>query len=147
MTKAFTAVIVSADRGGAFVEVPFDIKEVYGKGRVKVKVLFDNHLYRGSIVNMRGKYIIGIRKDIRDAIGKNIGDEVHVSVDEDLEERTVTIPADLLELLLEVPEAKQRFEKLSFTHQKEYVNWIGEAKKEETRKRRIEKTIEMLQSS
>lgn len=72
-------------KGGAFVRVPFDIREKYGKGRVKIHAEFDGYPYDGSIVNMGVKnadgsicYILGVRKDIQKAIGKTIGDSVAV---------------------------------------------------------------------
>ena len=75
------------DQDAAYVAVPFDIKEEFGKGRVKVHATFDGEPYDGSIVNMGVKnddgsicYIIGIRKDIRAKIGKQAGDTVKVSV-------------------------------------------------------------------
>ena len=85
----FQAVIEPVpDKGGAFVRFPYDIREEFGKGRVKVNVAFDGEPYCGSIVNMGVKnsdgsvcYIIGIRKDIRGKIGKQPGDEVSVSVE------------------------------------------------------------------
>ena len=84
----FQAVIEPVlDKGGAYIRFPYDIREEFGKGRVKVNVTFDGEPYCGSIVNMGVKnsdgsvcYIIGIRKDIRGKIGKQPGDEVSVSV-------------------------------------------------------------------
>lgn len=68
---------------GAYVEIPFDVKEVYGKGRVKVHASFDGAPYDGSLVRMKTPcHIIGIRKDIRAAIKKQPGDTVHVTVTE-----------------------------------------------------------------
>lgn len=68
---------------GAYVEIPFDVKEVYGKGRVKVHASFDGAPYDGSLVRMKTScHIIGIRKDIRAAIKKQPGDTVHVTVTE-----------------------------------------------------------------
>ena len=86
----FRAVIESVpDKGGAYIRFPYDIREEFGKGRVKVKATFDGEPYCGSIVNMGVKhadgsvcYIIGIRKDIRSRIGKQPGDEVFVTVTE-----------------------------------------------------------------
>ncbi len=76
-------------KGGAFVVFPYDLRAEFGKGRVKVQASFDGHLYEGSIVNMGVKnpdgsvcYIIGLLKDIRKAIGKQVGDQVHVTVRE-----------------------------------------------------------------
>lgn len=71
------------DLDGAYVVFPYDIREEFGRGRVKVHATFDGHPYDGSVVNMgTGDYIIGIRKDIRKAIGKQPGDSVHVTIRE-----------------------------------------------------------------
>lgn len=87
MSCSFDSKIYPADRGGAYIIFPYDIRREYGKGRVKAHVTFDGVPYEGSIVNMGVKnsdgtiaYIIGIRKDIRQAIRKEIGDTVHVEV-------------------------------------------------------------------
>lgn len=85
----YEAVIQPADKGGAYVAFPYDIREEFGKGRVKVQATFDDEPYDGSIVNMGVKnpdgsvcYIIGIRKDIRAKIGKQAGDLVRVTIRE-----------------------------------------------------------------
>ncbi|MDE6905781.1 MAG: DUF1905 domain-containing protein [Lachnospiraceae bacterium] len=77
------------DKGGAFVRFPYDIREEFGKGRVKADITFDGEPYRGSVVNMGVKhedgsicYIIGIRKDIQKKIGKQPGDTVFVTMRE-----------------------------------------------------------------
>ncbi len=89
-TYEFKAVIQKAtDIDGAYVEFPYDVKEEFGKGRVKVHATFDGEPYDGSVVNMGVKnadgsvcYIIGIRKDIRAKIGKQAGDAVKVVIKE-----------------------------------------------------------------
>ena len=80
----FDAVIVqNEDMDAAYVEVPFDIKEIFGKGRLLVYATFDGEPYDGQIVKMGTPcYIIGIRKDIRKKIGKTFGDKVHVTFEE-----------------------------------------------------------------
>lgn len=80
----FDAVIKKVpDIDGAYVEIPFDVKEVFGKGRVPVNATFDGEPYSGSIVRMGTPcHILGIRKDIRARIGKQPGDTVHVTVEE-----------------------------------------------------------------
>ncbi len=77
------------DKGGAYVRFPYDIRQEFGKGRVKVRATFDGVPYDGSIVNMGIKntdgsicYIIGVRKDIREKIGKRIGDMIVVTIQE-----------------------------------------------------------------
>ena len=84
----FNAVIEAVpDKGGAYVRFPYDIRKEFGRGRVKAQITFDGEPYMGSIVNMGVKnrdgsvcYIIGIRKDIREKIGKKPGDMVFVTV-------------------------------------------------------------------
>jgi hypothetical protein len=85
----YDAVIKSADRGGAFVPFPYDVRAEFGNGRVKVHATFDGEPYEGSVVNMGMKnddgsvcYIIGVRKDIRAKIGKQPGDSVRVTIKE-----------------------------------------------------------------
>lgn len=80
----FDAVIRKVpDIDGAYVEIPFDVREEYGKGRVKVHATFDGTGYDGSLVRMKTPFhILGLRKDIRAVIGKQPGDMVHVTVQE-----------------------------------------------------------------
>ena len=147
MTKrqTFTAVIHNAGGGGAFVEVPFDVEKEYGSKRPKVKALIEGIPYRGILTRMGTDcHILGIRKEIREQAGKTFGDEIAVTVEPDADPRVIEVPADLLNELKKDKEAKALFDKLSYTHQKEYVTWINEAKKEETRQNRIIKAIEML---
>jgi hypothetical protein len=150
MTKkhAFTATIQNASGasgGGAFVEVPFDVEATFGSKRPKVKAMIEGIPYRGILTRMGTEcHILGIRKEIREQVGKTFGDEIQVTVEPDLEERVIEIPKDLMKELKKDKEAKAFFDKLSYTHRKEYITWVMEAKKEETRQNRIVKTIEML---
>lgn len=71
------------DINGAYIEFPYDVKEEFGKGRVKVRAEFDGEPYDGSLVRMKTPgHIIGLRKDIREKIGKQPGDTVHVTIRE-----------------------------------------------------------------
>jgi len=143
--QTFTAVIQNAGGGGAFVEVPFDVEAVFGSKKPKVKAMIAGVPYRGTLVRMGSEcHMLIILKGIREQIGKTFGDEVTVSVEPDTEPRVIEIPADLKKAFRSEKEAEGFFEKLSYTHQREYVTWITEAKKEETRQNRIVKTIEML---
>ncbi|MFZ5965714.1 MAG: YdeI/OmpD-associated family protein [Bacillota bacterium] len=145
MKQKFTGEIkkhVSID--GAYVEIPFDVEAVFGAKRVKVKASFDGAAYRGSIVRMGGCYMIGITQQLRKTIGKNPGDIVEVEVERDEEERVIEVPGDFKRLLEQNSDAKAFFDKLSYSHKREYVQWITGAKKAETRASRIEKAISML---
>ena len=144
----FDAVIIQREGMNAgYVEFPYNVFEEFGiKGRVPVKVSFDRVPYRGSMVRMGTDcHIIGLTKEIRAQVGKSFGDVVHVILEQDTAPRVVEIPAIVKSALEKHPDALQLFDKLSYTHQKEYVMWITEAKREETRERRLVKMIEMLQ--
>jgi len=143
--QTFTAVIQNAGGGGAFVEVPFDVEQAFGSKKPKVKATIEGVPYRGTLVRMGTEcHVLIILKGIREQIGKTFGDEVTISVEPDTEPRLIEIPPDLAKELKKDKEAKAFFDKLSYTHQKEYVTWINEAKKQETRQNRILKTLEML---
>ena len=145
--KSFTTLIHSNDSGGAFVIIPFDVEAEYGKKRVKIKAWFDGEPYRGSLVRMGSPdYVLLVRKDIRTKIGKQPGDEVTVQLMEDNEPRVVKIPSDVQDLLDQHPAEKGFFDTLSYTHQKEYIQWITGAKRDETRERRKLKAIEMMKA-
>ena len=143
--KKFSATITAMTRGGAAVEIPFDVEEIFGtKGRVKVKSEFNGHPYRGSITPMGGRHVLGITKDIRAAIEKDIGDSVSVLIEEDTEPRIVIVPDDFEKALSKNKQAKTIFDQFAYTHRKEYVRWIESAKKPETRESRIIKAVGMI---
>lgn len=147
MITQFEAVIEEGARGGALVEVPEGALEALGGGgRIKkVKATFDGEPYRGSVVRMGGRAVIGVVREVRATIGKQVGDPVHVVLTRDTEKRVVKAPVELAEALRERPAAKSQFDGLSYTHRKEYAEWVGEAKKAETRQRRAAKAVEMLE--
>ena len=146
-TFKFKARIEEADRGGACVLFPYDVeKEFDTRGRVPVKAKIDGVPYTGSLIKHgRPEHMLPILKAIRERIGKQLGDEVEVVVQRDEAERTVEVPAELAEALKQ-EKLLPIFEKLSYTHQREYCRWISEAKREETRQNRIVKAVVMLRS-
>ncbi|KJU70886.1 YdeI/OmpD-associated family protein [Clostridium baratii] len=133
------------DKNASYIEIPFDVLEVYGSKRVKVKATFDGIEYRGSLVKMGTDcHIIGVTKEIRDKINKTFGDTVSVTLEKDIEERTVKIPDDFKSELQKNISANDFFNTLSFSYQKKYINYITSAKKDVTRNNRIIKSIEKL---
>ena len=143
----FTAVIQPhPSLDAAFIEFPYDVETEFGvKGQVKILATFDGVAYRGSLAKMGHHcHCVGLTKAIRRAIGKNAGDTVRVVIRPDTVPRIVAIPDDLQKLFAGNEESRKIFDALSFTHKKEYVEWIASAKKDETRRGRIEKTIVML---
>jgi hypothetical protein len=150
MTKkhTFKAVIQNASGasgGAAFVEVPFDVEKAFGSKKPKVKAMIEGVPYRGILTRMGGpNHILIILKGIREQIGKTFGDEIKITVELDTEPRVIEVPEDLMKALKKEKTARSVFDALSYTHRREYVMWINEAKREETRKNRIVKAIEML---
>jgi bifunctional DNA-binding transcriptional regulator/antitoxin component of YhaV-PrlF toxin-antitoxin module len=142
----FDAEINIGEGGGAYVNFPYDVQEVFGKkGQIKVICTIDGVPYRGSLARMKGEcHMLGILKEIRKTIGKQPGDTVHIILEEDLGPRIITPPDDFKSILEHNPEALRIFNGLSYTCQKEYVVWIESAKKIETRMNRLTKSIEMI---
>lgn len=146
-TYKFKARIESTSSGGACVFFPYDVDKEFGtRGRVPVKGTFDGVPYTGSMMKYGApQHMLGILKSIREQIGKGPGDVVEVTVEKDEAERMIEAPREF-EKLLKKEKVWAAFEKLSYTHKKEYVRWISEAKREETRANRIAKSVEMLRS-
>ena len=141
----FKATIEPAGNGGAYVLFPCDVQTEFGtKGRVPIKASFGGVPYAGSLVKYgRPQHMLPMLKGIREQIGKGPGDVIEVVLWKDETVRTVDMPAEF-ERLMKNEGILDSFERLSYTHRKEYCRWITEAKKEETRLRRIGKAIEML---
>ena len=143
----FTAEIQAGSQGGAYVIVPLDVESVFGKKRVKILATFDGEPYRGTMVRMgTSDHIVIVKKAIREKIGKTVGDTVQVPIEEDTAPRVVELPEDFQNTLTEDPAASKFYHSLSYTHQKEYVEWITSAKRPDTRERRIGKALEMLRT-
>jgi Bacteriocin-protection, YdeI or OmpD-Associated/Domain of unknown function (DUF1905) len=130
-----------------FVEVPPEVVADFGKkGQVRVKVTLDGQPFRLALAPYGGKHLMVVRKEVREAIGKSGGDTIHIIMEVDTEPRIVDVPHDLVQALGSEADANTFFDKLSYSHRKEYVEWINEAKKAETRTRRIEKAVQMMKA-
>jgi bifunctional DNA-binding transcriptional regulator/antitoxin component of YhaV-PrlF toxin-antitoxin module len=141
----FKAKIQDGEGGGAFIFFPFDVQKEFGtKGKIPIDVTFDGVPDKSSLIRYGyPQHLAGVPKAIREQIGKNPGDHIEVVVWKDDTPRVVEVPEEF-EKRLEKEKLLTFFEALSNTHRKEYVRWITEAKKEETRRARFEKAIEML---
>ena len=142
--RGFDAVLEEGRGGGALVRVPFDVREVFGSGRPKVRALIDGYEYRGSLAAMGGVHVLGVRKDVRSAIGKAIGDAVRVELSLDTAPREVALPEELRSALIGSPDASARYDGLSYTHRREFAQWVEQAKRPETRERRAARAVEMI---
>jgi bacteriocin resistance YdeI/OmpD-like protein/uncharacterized protein DUF1905 len=115
-----------------------------GAKRFPVRATVNGYSWRGSVTRMGGEFLLGLNKEVRGAAGVEAGEEVEVELALDSEERTVELPEALTAALARDGGARAGFDGLSYTHRKEYARWIGEAKREETRERRLAKALEML---
>ncbi|MCL4435276.1 MAG: YdeI/OmpD-associated family protein [Thaumarchaeota archaeon] len=129
-----------------YLIVPFDVEKVFRvKSRVPVKGTIDGATFRSSLMPWGdGRHYIVVNKSIRDIIGKSAGDEVEVTVEKDTEPRVAAVPEDFKLDLAGNKTAQQFFSKLAYSHQKSYLDWIEDAKKNSTRQNRIRKTVEKL---
>jgi len=144
MTAKVVKVKIVREGSMCFVPVPFDPKAVFGKVRAPVKVTLNGYTYRSTIASMGGIVCIPLRKSNREAAGLEGGETVNVKIELDTEKREVKPPNDLIKALKATPPAWDRWQELSFTHQREYVEAIEEARKPETRAHRIESAVQMI---
>lgn len=129
----------------ALVLTDAQVTELGGGKRAAVKVTISKVTARLRLGVMGGKNLIGLSKAAREELGVDIGDTVTATIEVDAGERTVDVPADFAAAL---KKAKLRdvFDALAFTHRKEHVRAIEEAKKPETRTKRIEGALEKLRA-
>jgi uncharacterized protein DUF1905/bacteriocin resistance YdeI/OmpD-like protein len=136
---------LESDQEAVFVRLPEDVVATLGHGkRVPVKVTINGHPYRSTIAVYGGRYYLPVRKEVREAAGVAVGDQLVVGLEYDAELRTVDLPDELRAALKADPEAARTFETLSYTRKKEMVAWVTSAKRAETRRRRLVQALEML---
>ena len=115
-----------------------------GAKRFPVVATVNGYAWRTSVARMRGEFLVGLNREVREAAGVQAGDEVDVALDLDTAPREVDVPPALAGALAGDPTAEAAYDALAFTHRKEFARWIAEAKREETRTRRVAQALEML---
>ena len=146
MAKKYKVEIVG-DSNSAMccIYAPFDVEKEFGTpGRVPIKGTLNGKPYRSSLMNMGDGHMMPVRKSLQQACAVKAGEVVPWTVERDADERTIEPPEALARQFKKNKAARETWDKLSFTHKREYAEWITGAKKEETRERRITKAIEML---
>ena len=141
--KTFKATIVR-EGSTCFIPLTFDPKSVFGKVRAPVRVTLNGHTYRSTIASMGGPACIPLRKSNREAAGLEGGETIDVRLELDTEKREIKPPADFVRALKSAPPAWDGWRALSYSHQREHVEAIEEARKPETRARRIERATRMI---
>ena len=142
----FEAEVEAGRGGGAFVVLPVDVLAELGGGhRFRVTGMLNGVEFASSTMPMGGGQVcLGLHKATRQAARVEIGDLVEVRVERDDRPREVSIPAELAAALAADPAAGAAFERLSFSHRREYAEWVAGAKRAETRARRVAQTLERL---
>jgi hypothetical protein len=127
------------------INIPFDVEQTFGtRGRVPVRGTLNGAPFRGSLFPMGGCHFMVVNRHLREAAGVSGGETVPVTMQRDDEPRAIEPPADFARALKSNQEARTTWDKLSYTHRREHVEHIEEAKKPETRLRRLEKSIALL---
>jgi hypothetical protein len=141
----FEATLESRGRGHV-VALPFDAGKVFGKVRAPIRATIGDHTFRTTTMRYGGVDYIGLNREVREAAGVEPGDDLAVELEPDTEPRVVDVPPELQRALAGDAAARGVFDSLSYTNRNEYARWIAEAKREDTRSRRLEKAVEMLRA-
>lgn len=125
----------------AFIQCDFDVFAVFGsRGRIPVLMTVGPHKFRSSLAPMGGCHMMVFNREMRDTTGFKAGNKVHMILERDIQNRQVDVPEDV-RAAIEGEGMGEAYESQSYSHKKEQMQWINEAKKPETRQRRIEKLV------
>jgi len=129
----------------AALRPPFDVPAIFGtKARVPVRGTVNGFPFRSSLCNMGDGHLMGVNKQMREGAKCEAGDVVDVVIQRDREERVIEVPDYIKKTIASNKTAQTTWDSLSFTHKKEWVRAIEEAKKEETRQSRMKKMMDAL---
>ena len=143
--KRFRALVERGEGSVCAIHVPFDVLKTFGaRGRVPVRGTLNGAPFHGSLFPMGGRHFLVVNRHLRAAAGVTGGETVPVTMERDDEPRTITPPADFARALKGNTAARAVWDKLSYTHRREHVEHIEDAKRPETRQRRIEKSVSLL---
>lgn len=129
------AVVLDEDQVGAIGE---------GAKRFPVRATVNGYTWRTSVARMGGEFLVGLNQEVRGRAGAEAGDTVEITLELDSAPREVEVPEALTAALERDAKAKAALEGLAYTHRKEFARWVAEAKREDTRERRVAQAIEML---
>ena len=140
----------SVQRGGKTATgllIPDPVVSALGSGRrPPVRVTIGEHTYRTTVASMGGRFLVPLSAENRRAAGVGAGDDVDVDIALDRAPREVAVPDDLAAALADHDDARRFFDGLAYTHRKEWVRWIEEAKKPITRSTRVDKAVLALRA-
>lgn len=140
-----TSVLQEEGMQATGIRVPAEIIPLFGMGKKpKVKVTLNGYSYRTTVAPYGEVFMLPLSKEHRTAAGVKAGDLVEVTLEPDLEPRTVEVPADLAEAMAGQPGTRASFDAMSYSMRKEFVRQVEDAKTVETRVRRINGIVEKL---
>jgi hypothetical protein len=138
----FRAELKFEGKTATYIEVPLDVRAVFGREWAPVRGTVNGAPLRSTIAKYGDSYFLPVNREVREDAGAAAGETVEVELELDTKPRTVRVPKDLASALDD--KARAAFDRMSYTHRKEYVEWIEEAKRDETRRRRIAKAVELI---
>jgi Bacteriocin-protection, YdeI or OmpD-Associated/Domain of unknown function (DUF1905) len=136
-------------RGNAAAVVLDDAQvKLVGEGAKRFPVIatVNGYTWRTSVARMGGEFLVGLNREVRQASDVQAGDDVDVMLELDGAPRVVEVPEVLAAALAADPQSEAVFGRMAFTHRKEYARWIAEAKREDTRQRRVQQALEMIRA-
>jgi hypothetical protein len=142
----FQAELQSANGNGRWVAVPQDIAEGFSLRRPPVRGTVNGVGYRSRLAAYGGYSYLGFTAAIRKQAGIELGDLLDIEIEQDFEPRVVTLPPALAAALHADAEAKAAFDKLAFTNRREYASWVADAKREQTRERRVAQVLQRIRT-
>jgi len=141
----FTATLVPRGQAAAIVLDDEQVATVgEGARRFPVVARVNDHTWRTTVAPMRGEFLVGLSRAVRREAGAEAGDTVTVELELDTAPREVEVPEALANALAGDSEARAAYDRLAYTHRKEFARWVDEAKREETRRRRVTQALELL---
>ena len=141
----FRTTIQQSGKTATGIQVPEQVVEALGAGkRPAVKVTLNGYTYRSTVAVLGGRYMVGVSAEHRAGAGVAGGDEVDVDIELDTAPREVRVPADLAAALDAEPAARRTFDGLSYSNKSWHVLQVEGAKTDETRRRRIDRSVDIL---
>ena len=144
--KRFTVQLERVGKTATMFKVPFDLKEAFGRARPPVRITIRGHTWRTTPGVYGGIGHVVVNRSVKAATGVDAPERVSVVMELDTKPRRVSVPKDLAAALTADPAAKAEFARMSYSHRREYVEWVTEAKRPETRTRRIAATVERVRA-
>ena len=140
----FQAELQSANGNGRWVAVPPEIADSFTARRAPVRGTVNGVPYRSRLAVYGGYSYLGFTAAIRKQAGIELGDLLEIEIETDPEPRVVKLPEALAAALRADAEAKAAFDKLAFTHRREYAGWVAEAKRQQTQERRVAQVLQRI---